>query len=491
MSVRLRLALTFSVLMAALLGVGSAVLYLTMRETLGHELDRRLQIRASEVRLAVWSEPGDPELEDIAPGQIDLSPLSELDAPGLYVQALDLADHVLATSDNLHEVPLPVKAAQYAPAVDGKRILSDVTARDGRDVRVLSVPITVEGKVAGVLQVGQSRQPLEDTLAGFRRALLLFGSLGMMAGAAGGWLVAHRGLRPLSAISAHASEIATRRDFSRRLRLAGGDEISQLAAVIDQLLETVDETLHTHQNFVADTSHELRNPLLAIQTNLDLLDDGCDEEDREECFVEIRQQVERMSRLVADLLLLAQVEPAQMIEQGPVGLAPLVRRAAREAERRATGQTIRMGRLEPLQVLGDEGRLTQILTNLVDNALRHTPPGGAISLSVERDGQTALLVVLDTGEGIEAEHLPRIFDRAYRACAGASFDDSNGLGLAIVKHLAEAHGGGVEVDSELGRGSRFAVWLPLTGPPGVPPRRTGGSLIERSSEAHRALISHA
>jgi len=473
-TVRLRLALTYSLMMAALLGAGSVVLYLTMRETLGAEMDRRLQIRASEVRLAIWSQPGDPELDDFTSGQIDLAPLSGLDAPRLLVQALDDAGNVLATSSNLR-LPLPVPAREYATAVQGKPAFGDVRIENGEDVRVFNTPISVDGKVAGVLQVGQSRQPLENAFDGLRRVLVLMGSLGVVAGAAGGWAVASRGLRPLSAISAHATEIATKHDFGRRLRLSGADEISQLGGVIDQLLETVEETLRSHRDFVADTSHELRNPLLAIRTNLDLLGDATSDDDREECVEEIRQQAERMSRLVADLLLLAQVEATQIIERRPVGLAPLVKRVAREAERRATGQTIRVLRADPVQILGDEGRLTQIVTNLVDNALRYSPPGATVSLSVEGVGQTARLLVADTGSGIEAQHLPHVFDRAYRGGVGASCEGGSGLGLAIVKHLAEAHGGRVNVESQPGLGSRFAVWLPLAGAPAVTPEHSAGA----------------
>ena len=464
MSVRLRLALTYSLMMAALLGLGSAVLFVIMQDRLGADLDRRLQIRASEVRLAVWSEPGDPELEDLLPGQVDLSPIAELNSPGLYVQTLDMAGRPLATSQNLHGAVLPVDRWQYAPALHGRPAYANVTQPDGQEVRVLSVPVVVNDEVAAVLQLGESLQPIQDVLARLRWALLTLGSAGMLAGAVGGWCVADRALRPLSVMSSRAAIISTRRDFERRLNLAGTDEVGQLARVIDQLLETVDHTLRSHHDFVADISHELRNPLLAIRANVDLLDGCADEAERQECVSEIRDQVQRLTRLVGDLLLLAQVEPRQIIEQRPVGLAPLVRRVAREVERRAPAHTVRAAHIEPLQILGDEDRIVQILTNLAGNALQHTEPGGTITLSVTRESQMACLVVEDAGGGIDPEHLPHIFDRNYSVSA-TSRSRGNGLGLAIVKHLAEAHGGSVEVESQPGQGSRFIVRLPLSGPP--------------------------
>src|SRR5581483_7524196 len=154
------------------------------------------------------------------------------------------------------------------------------------------------------------------------RILLFALGLGavLIAGSVG-WLVAHRGLRLLNAISKQATTIAAQRDFSRRLAVTGPtDEVVRLAQTIDHLLATVNDTLRAHRDFVADTSHELRNPLLALHTNLDLLDRVASPEAREECLIEAREQVERMSRLVSDLLLLAQVEAGQVIERKPVDL---------------------------------------------------------------------------------------------------------------------------------------------------------------------------
>lgn len=447
-----------------LLAIGSGVLYGIMQDRLRADLDRRLQIRASEVRLAVWSEPSDPDWEDLLAGQVDLAPLSELDAPGLRVQTLDLTGRVLATSHNLQGVPIRLDPRLYASALEGKPAFASVTQPDGENMRVISAPITVDGKVAAILQIGQSLQPIEDVLARLRWALVLLGSCGLAAGAAGGWIVADRSLRPLSAISASAAGISAERDFNRRLNVAGSNEIGQLASVIDDLLATVEHTLRSHHDFVADISHELRNPLLAIRTNVDLLEDCPDERERHECVSEIRGQVQRMTRLVGDLLLLAQVEPRQIIEQRLVGLTPLVRRVAREAERQAPTHAIRVAQLEPMYIVGDEDRLAQLLSNLIDNAVQHTEAGATVSLSVVRADQMACLVVEDNGGGIEPQHLARIFERTYSVKPRLQAR-GNGLGLAIVKHLAEAHGGSVEVASEPGRGTRFTVRLPLAGPP--------------------------
>jgi signal transduction histidine kinase len=195
---------------------------------------------------------------------------------------------------------------------------------------------------------------------------------------------------------------------------------------------------------------------------MELLDRLTDRAARAECRQEARQQVERMSRLVSDLLVLAQVEAGQLVERRPVALRPLVERAARAATARARGQRIALAIDADAELLGDEDRLAQVLDNLVNNALRHTPPGGVVTLRLEAQESCARLIVADTGRGIAAEHLPHVFERFYRADkARARPGGGTGLGLAIVKHLAEAHGGWVTAESVPGQGTRFTVWLPL------------------------------
>jgi two-component system OmpR family sensor kinase len=306
-------------------------------------------------------------------------------------------------------------------------------------------------------------------MLGLRTQLLLLGAIALLVSALVGGLVAHTGLRSLTTISAQAAAIAAQRDFRRRLNLGERqDEVGQLARTVDSLLDTVEDTLRTHREFVADTSHELRNPLLAIRTNIELMDRLTDRAARAECRQEARQQVERMSRLVSDLLVLAQVEAGQLVERRPVALRPVVERAARKAEARARGQQIGLEIAADVELLGDEDRLAQVLDNLVANALRHTPAGAAVTLRLETQEGWACLIVADTGEGIPAEHLPHDFERFDRADkARPRPGGGTGLGLAIVRHLAEAHGGHVTAESAPGQGSRFTVWLPLR--PGAAP----------------------
>lgn len=300
-----------------------------------------------------------------------------------------------------------------------------------------------------------------ELLANVGAGALAFTMVGFLASQYYPFKVRLDQLRALTTMSEQAATIAARRDFSRRLQLAHRqDEIGHLAQTVNHLLATVETTIQSHHDFLADTSHEMRNPLLAIRVNLELLNRVDDPESREECVRESLQQVDRVSCLVSDLLILARLEAGQIVERRPVALRPLLEMVLREAHMQANGRQIRIDRGDrEVVVLGDEGRLTQIVTNLVDNALRHTPSGGLITLSLGTQDRWVHLQVSDTGEGIPAEHLPHIFERFYRV--GRDSSSGTGLGLAIAKHLCEAHGGRISAESEPGRGSRFTVSLPV------------------------------
>jgi len=441
------------------------VLLISMREALEVEMDQRLRVRASQVQLTIWPSANSLTTENLTEANLNLAPLAALNAPNLYVQVVARDGHVLATSDNLRGDILSVEPSAFAGALGGATTLSDIPRDDDVIIRTLNTPITADDGIVGVLEVGQSRRSLQETMARLQRLVQTIGLGSLVVAVFVGWAGTRQSMRMLGLMARRAARITSQRDFSQRLDLGDRkDEVGKLSGTIDELLSTIDETLRIHREFVADTSHELRNPLLAIRTNLDLLDRVEDPEAVAECVSEARQQVDRMSRLVADLVLLARLDAGELVERRPLELCQLVAQAKHEGERRASGQRIEVTS-EPIEFVGDDIRLTQVLTNLVDNALKHTPPGGTVGLDLKRDGEWARITVADDGEGIPEEDLPRVFDRFFRA-RSRSWSEGTGLGLAIVKHLTEAHGGRVTVESEIGSGARFMVWLPLTSPSG-------------------------
>jgi len=303
--------------------------------------------------------------------------------------------------------------------------------------------------------------------------LELFLALGVLIGTAlafgAGSLVARRAISPIAELTAAAGEIARTRDPSRRLpEPEADDEVAELSrtltGMLSALLEARNETeatLDRQRQFVADASHELRTPLTSVLANLELLVDSTDGADREIAQSALRS-TQRMRRLVGDLLLLARADARHAPARDAVDLADIVTLAAAELEPASRAHTLELD-VQPAPTIGSRDDLQRVATNLIENALRHTPPGTHVTASTRTlpDGR-AELVVADDGPGIAPEVRDTLFERFVRGAGdrGGSF----GLGLAIVAAVAQAHGGGVTVDESPHGGARFTVRLPAPTP---------------------------
>lgn len=302
-----------------------------------------------------------------------------------------------------------------------------------------------------------------------------FGELMMVMAIAGsalafiaGWLIAAQALRPVAALTDTASAIARSREFSRRVSVdvigSTRDELARLATTFNEMLGSLEESYSAQRRFVSDASHEMRAPLTAIQANLELLRDRPEmsPEEREGATREAAAEAGRLARLVADLLALARADAGTELRHGPVELDRVLMEVVGEARHFATGQQLEIDVLEPSAIVGDADRIKQLLLILVDNAVKYTPPGRRVSLSLTREEGVASFVVRDTGIGISTEELPRVFERFYRADPARSRDPGGtGLGLPIARWIAEQHGGTLELESAPGCGTTATVHLPL------------------------------
>ncbi|HAH06431.1 MAG TPA: hypothetical protein DCM05_07880 [Elusimicrobia bacterium] len=250
--------------------------------------------------------------------------------------------------------------------------------------------------------------------------------------------------------------------------LAGGALTLWLSREVGALLCEMRRLEEVRRDFVANVSHELRTPLASVKAYAETLREGAldDAANRLEFVGEIERSADRMTRLVDDLLVLSEIESGK---RAPALETVSLMRVASEvaASLKPLAERKRIGlRLDPFQgvpdVRADRGQLKQVLTNLVDNAIKYTGEDGTVRIQAAVSEGRVSLSVTDTGPGIAAEHLPRIFERFYRVDKARSRElGGTGLGLAIVKHLVEAHGGSVCVESEPGKGSAFRVFLPL------------------------------
>ena len=272
-------------------------------------------------------------------------------------------------------------------------------------------------------------------------------------------------IRPLRSLSAAARGIA-QGDLSQRAWVGDKDEVGQVALTFNQMAETLQRYAVERRNMIADIAHELRTPLSVVQSNLEAMLDGVLSATPEE-LASLHQETLLLNRLIADLRTLSLAEAGQLrLEKQTVDLAALTRQVSDRLRLRAEEKNILLETNvsgELLEIQADPERLTQVVTNLVDNALRYTPTGTRVTMAARRLPDAVELTVGDNGPGIPVDELPHVFDRFWRAEKSRNrATGGSGLGLAIVKQLVEAHGGRVWVESPVGGGTQFRIQLPVS-----------------------------
>lgn len=415
---RLRLALFFAVVVAVILAlIGIAVLS-AARASLFDGVNDDLRARAQRELL--------PVAERIRGGGPAANPrvLRALTAGGYFYAFVREDGSIVGQSPNLDEDGLPETSEIENAIVNGARFV-DTKSSEGEDLRVYLRPLNTAAQQPLVMEVGRSTEPERQAMR--RLALILagggFAGLAMSVGA--GYWLAGRALRPIK-------------------------------TAMDQ-----------QQEFVADASHELRTPLSLIRANAEILKREAEKpvSANMESVQDIISEADRLANLVGRMLTLARAdtgEPAALLE--PVDLAVLAQDTAREMRPLASqaGMTVATGTAGPLIVEGDELRLRELLTILIDNSLKYSDAGARVEVRTSTRNGKAVVEVVDTGRGIPQEALPRLFQRFYRVDKARSRElGGTGLGLAIAKWIVDTHKGTIRVESEVGRGTTVTVELPL------------------------------
>ena len=485
MSIRTRLTLWYTGLLAVSLVIVGILIYSVIGGILLSLLDDRLTAQARSV-VSLIEDENNP-LSVMVSGRARLPSIDVFD-PQYYIQILQLDGRAVQLSENLRGQRLPLPAETARNIASNQAHYYTVVAQNNVRLRVVSAPITLAGQAVGIVQVAGSLANLDDSLAVVRRALLIGSLTALLLAAIGGSILARAALRPIKAITETAQQITGTEALSQRIPVAvPNDELGQLTETINDMLGRLDASFQTQQRLVADVSHELRTPLTSIQGNLDLLRRGAADDPamRGDALRAIGDETARMRRLVNDLLLLAQADAGLKLQLQPVELDTLLLDVYRQAQVMAGGVTVRLGAEDQALVLGDADRLRQLLLNLVVNALKYTPAGGEVTLGMRRSDGRVQVTVEDTGVGIAPEDLPHIFERFYRADRSRARSGGSGLGLAICQWIATAHGGRIEVESAVGKGSTFTVWLPEARAEneGAGEQRGGGAEEQRNGGA--------
>lgn len=464
MSIRLRLTLWYTGVLALILVVFSLAVYLVLSVRLRAELDHLLDLKAKELRQSVGLGLG--EGQDLAraleSGAVELPAMEVFTSPGVYLQLLDLEGEVVARSVNLGSADLPGSPERVERVGRGLATFETVD-EGGTRLRLLSRPLYSRGQLLGTIQVATSLGATDRALLQVRLLLIMGSAAGLAAAAAGGVFLARRALNPIDRMTRTAQALARSGDLGQRIaRVERVDELGRLASTLNGMLERIEDLFQTQARFVANASHELRTPLTVLRGNVDLLQRGAivDPEIRDKALANIGEEAKRMSRLVSDLLLLARAEAGLEIEKEPVALAPLLTEACAEARLLADGREIELRVDSVSPILGDALRLRQVLLNLLDNAIRATPPDGRVRLGCSANERAVTITVADTGRGIGAEHLAHVFEPFYRVANGDEDYEGSGLGLTICREIAEAHGGRIHLDSTPGRGTTAVLVLP-------------------------------
>ena len=378
--------------------------------------------------------------------------------PLLIAASLDLAD----VESALDASRLILDRAQYSDVSTGPT-LGDTL------LRVLTRPYsTVEGKQIGVVQIASAASIVEDVTDGILGIVLWVTVIGVIVAIFLGLAVSYRALRPIQKMTAAAAQISTSTDLTTRLpTVLPNDEIGKLTRAFNHMMARLEQLFGIQQRFVANLSHELRTPLTTIQGNLDLLKRyGSDEAALEA----IEGETKRMTRMVNEVLLLARVDSGDIaVDLRPLDIDALVLetfdRIFALPDVKDRELNIKLDTQQSVCIHGDYERLQLLVQHLIANAIRFTPDGGTVTVSLRsQEHRFAILEVEDSGIGIGNENLARIFDRFFQADGSRRHlndTDGAGLGLPIVKWIADVHSGSVEVESKPEQGSLFRVVLPL------------------------------
>jgi heavy metal sensor kinase len=459
--IRARLTLWYVAILAVILAALGGFLLFRLRADLLAGIDQSLDVRAAQISLGLQGQ-GDGEFQDVSDASLTGLPRGESAA-----QLMSASGRVLETSgDQVASRPL-IDRGQLDRAATGEQVRASLTlGADREPFRVLAIGHAAAGE--GVIVVATSLDEANGSVHRLLVLMLVAGPMALALAGIGGWFLARRALLPVARMTDEASRIGADRMGERVDVPAGADELNRLARTLNAMLDRVQRGVRDQQRFVADASHELRTPLAIMQAELDVsLRSSPLPSAAREALLSAREEVSRMARVVENLLTLARIDEGELrLLRTQVELRQVAEAAARDLRPLADARAVTVEvEGNGAAVSADHARLEQVVTNLVDNAVKYSPDGGTVTLAVQVVGVRVRFSITDHGLGIPISEQRRIFDKFYRLDPNMNRGvGGTGLGLYICRELVRRMDGRIWVESAgLGRGSTFAVELPLAG----------------------------
>ena len=457
-SVSVQLTLWYSGVLMVILLILSGFTYFKLSKDLLNSVDEILKHESHEVTTSAVMKNGLVRVYKEKYDDNDLPSAAE------FFQIISPEGTIVCKSESVNDFVIPVDKSQFQSLLADKPIVYSSSIRD-IPVRVMLMSFKIETQSGYVLQMAISLEGVENASRDLLWNLLVFIPIGIILAAFGGTLLARRFLKPIDKIIEDANSIEAEGLGFRLDKKKVKDEIGRLIDTLNQLFERLQNSFRLIRQFTADASHELSTPLTIMrgEAEVALKSQRTPEEYRQVIETTI-EEIERMSNIVDDLLTLSSIDSGEVrLSLSDVYLDEIITNVYDQGNVLAQDKniTIELDGVQHHLVRGDNHRLHQVFLNLIDNAIKYTSPGGKLRLTMIPDNDGVSITVADTGIGIGIDHLDKIFDRFYRVDKARSRElGGSGLGLSIVRSIVELHNGKVGVQSKLGEGSKFTVWLP-------------------------------
>jgi len=481
-TLRARVTTWYVGLLATALVAFGAALYFGLKGYLRASLEHSMSSEANAIAADFVS------FEEAKGVQWMAGEITEAYAPeqsGRFIRITRQDGKVLYESGDTRDPYIATSQISHPPVQQAEESFREEAQDGGNRLLIFSQSYSAASGTKFLIETGASLSQIDRVLSSLRRILLLVTPLILLAAIFGGHLLMTRPLRPLIELTEQAERIGTQKLGERLSVIPTGDEMERLSIALNRMISRLEDALSHNRRFSADVSHELRTPLTILKGELEQVVQAPQlPESMRDSVGSSLEEIDRMTKIVENLLTIARLDSGTdaMVRQ-TVDLSLLAQWTIDQMHLLADEKQITMynNHAAPVLILADSGRIKQVLVNLLDNAIKYTPPNGDIYVSVAAVQHKAVLEISDTGIGIPSESLPNVFDRFYRSDKARSRESGGtGLGLSIVQAICNAHGGTVRIQSEEGRGTTVRVELPLA-PPQTGAESDATTSVDRAS----------